>query len=150
MAYLLDTNIVSEVRKRNPASSVTSWIAGTHASELHVSVLTLGEIEQGIVRLRSRGDLRQAMSVEGWLRRVEAAFAGRALPVTRSVCAHWGRRPGDYPMPVIDSLIAATARAYGLTVVTRNAKDFQRAGVPVLNPFTSGGTTEGTVCAAEK
>ncbi|HUN31472.1 MAG TPA: type II toxin-antitoxin system VapC family toxin [Trebonia sp.] len=149
MAYLLDTNIVSEVRKRNPAFSVTSWIANTPASELHVSVLTLGEIEQGIVRLRSRGDLRQAMSIERWLRQVEEAFADRALPVTRSVSAQWGRRPGDYPMPVIDSLIAATARAYGLTVVTRNAKDFQRAGVSVLNPFTAGGAAEGA-SAAEK
>jgi predicted nucleic acid-binding protein len=140
VTYLLDTNIISEVRKRDPASGVTGWIAATAATDLHVSVLTLGEIEQGIVRLRIRGDQRQATSIEHWLRDIEEAFADRALPVTRSVAVEWGRRPADYPMPVIDSLIAATARAYGLTVVTRNAKDFERAGVPVLNPFTPGGT----------
>jgi toxin FitB len=135
MTYLLDTNVISEVRKRSPAPEVTNWIARTPASSLHVSVLTLGEIEQGVARLRSRGDLRQATSVERWLRGLEEAFADRALPVTRSVCAEWGRRTAEYPVPVIDSLIAATARAYGLTVVTRNVKDFERAGVPVLNPF---------------
>ena len=139
MAYLLDTNILSEVRKRDPAPGVTAWIADAPARELHVSVLTLGEIEQGITRLRARGDGRQATSIERWLRGIEEAFADRALPITRSISAEWGRRPAGYPMPVIDSLIAATARAHGLTVVTRNAKDFERAGVPVLNPFAPGG-----------
>jgi toxin FitB len=137
MTYLLDTNVISEVRKRNPAPSVTGWMSDTPASQLHVSVLTFGEIEQGIVRLRARGDLQQATSVERWLRGIEEAFADRALPVTRSVSVEWGRRPADYPMPVVDSLIAATARAYGLTIATRNVKDFERAGVPVLNPFTA-------------
>jgi hypothetical protein len=137
VTYLLDTNVISEVRKRNPAPGVTGWMSDTPAGELHVSVLTFGEIEQGIVRLRARGDLQQATSIERWLRGMEEAFADRALPITRSVSAEWGRRPADYPMPVIDSLIAATARAHGLTIATRNVKDFERAGVPVLNPFTA-------------
>jgi hypothetical protein len=142
VTYLLDTNVISEVRKRDPAPSVTGWLSDTPASGLHVSVLTFGEIEQGIVRLRTRGDLQQATSVERWLRALEEAFADRALPITRSVSAEWGRRAADYPMPVIDSLIAATARTHGLTVVTRNVKDFERADVPVLNPFTPGGTVK--------
>jgi predicted nucleic acid-binding protein len=142
VTYLLDTNVISEVRKRSPAPSVTSWMSETPAGDLHVSVLTFGEIEQGIVRLRSRGDLQQARSIERWLRGMEEAFADRALPITGRVCAEWGRRPADFPMPVIDSLIAATARAHGLTVVTRNAKDFERAGVPVLDPIRPGGTAK--------
>jgi len=104
VTYLLDTNVISEVRKRNPARSVTRWMSDTPAGELHVSVLTLGEIEQGIVRLRARGDLQQATSIERWLRGMEEAF---------------------------------TARAHGLTVATRNVKDFERAHVPVINPFTA-------------
>ena len=97
MTYLLDTNVISEVRKRNPAPSVTGWMSDTPASQLHVSVLTFGEIEQGIVRLRARGDLQQATSVEGWLRGIEEAFADRALPVTRSVSVEWGRRRSRLP-----------------------------------------------------
>jgi len=135
VTYLLDTNVISEVRKRNPAPSVTGWMSATPTGELHVSVLTFGEIEQGIVRLRARGDLQQAASIERWLRGMEEAFADRALPVTKRVSAEWGRRPADYPMPVIHSLIAATARAHGLTIATRNVRDYERAGVPVLNPF---------------
>jgi predicted nucleic acid-binding protein len=135
VTYLLDTNVISEVRKRNPAPSVTGWMSDTPAGELHVSVLTFGEIEQGIVRLRARGDLQQATSIERWLRGMQQAFADRALPITKSVSAEWGRRPPEYPLPVIDSLIAATARTHGLTVATRNVKDFERAGVPVFNPF---------------
>jgi hypothetical protein len=135
VTYLLDTNVISEVRKRNPAPSVTGWMSDTPAGELHVSVLTFGEIEQGIVRLRARGDLQQATSIEHWLRGMEHAFADRALPVTKSVSAEWGRRPAEHPLPVIDALIAATARTHGLTVATRNVKDFERAGVPVFNPF---------------
>ena len=135
MTYLLDTNIISEVRKRHPAPSVAGWISATPADRLHVSVLTFGEIEQGITRLRTRGDAEQAASIERWLRGMQEAFGNRALPVTLGVSAEWGRRPGDYPIPVIDALIAATARVHGLTVVTRNVKDFERAGVPVFNPF---------------
>jgi predicted nucleic acid-binding protein len=137
VTYLLDTNVISEVRKRNPAPSVTGWMSDTPTGELHVSVLTFGEIEQGIIRLRARGDLQRATSIERWLRGMEVAFADRALPITKSVSAEWGRRPADHPMPVIDSLIAATARAHGLTVATRNVRDFERAGVSVINPFGS-------------
>jgi toxin FitB len=136
VTYLLDTSVLSETRKRQPAAGVAGWIAATPPGRLHVSVLTLGEIEQGIARIRGRGDGRQASALEGWLRDVEAGFEGRVLPVTLPVAAAWGRQQHAQPLPVIDGLIAATARVHGMTVVTRNVRDFQQAGVPVLSPFS--------------
>lgn len=135
MTYLLDTNVLSETRKSQPAAGVTDWIAATPPERLHVSVLTLGEIEQGISRIRDRGDHAQAAGLERWLREVELGFADRVLPVTLQVASAWGRHQRAQPLPVVDGLIAATARVNGLTVVTRNVKDFERSGVLVLNPF---------------
>jgi toxin FitB len=135
VTYLLDTNILSETRRRQPATGVTSWIAATPPERLHVSVLTLGEIEHGISRIRARGDHEQAAGLERWLREVELGFADRILPITLPVAAVWGRQQHAQPLPVIDGLIAATAKVNGLTVVTQNARDFERSGVPVLNPF---------------
>ena len=134
MTYLLDTNVLSETRKRQPTAGVADWIAATPPDRLYVSVLTLGE--QGIARVRGRGDRHQASALERWLRDVEAGFEDRVLPVTLSVAAAWGRQQYAQPLPVIDALIAATARVHGMTVVTRNVKDFELAGVQVLNPFT--------------
>jgi hypothetical protein len=130
---LLDTNVLSETRKRQPAGDVTEWIAATPPERLHVWVLTLGEIEQGIVRIRGRGDQQQAAALERWLREVELGFADRILPVTLPVGSAWGRQQYKQPLPVIDALIAATARVNGMTVVTRNVKDFQHSGIQVLN-----------------
>jgi toxin FitB len=135
VTYLLDTNILSETRKRKAATGVTDWIAATPPELLHVSVLTLGELEHGIMRIRGRGDHEQAVGLERWLREVELGFADRILPVTLPVASAWGRQQHSQPLPVIDGLIAATARVNGLTVVTRNARDFERSGVQVLNPF---------------
>jgi predicted nucleic acid-binding protein len=135
VTYLLDTNVLSETRKRQPAAGVAEWIAATPPDRLHVSVLTMGEIEQGIARVRRRGDRHQASALERWLRDVETAFEDRVLPVTLRVAAVWGRQQYAQPLPVIDALIAATARVHGMAVVTRNVKDFKRAGVDVLSPF---------------
>src|SRR5271170_7251649 len=126
MTYLLDTNVLSETRKSNPDAGVSGWIAATPPDRLHVSVLTLGEIEQGIARIRSRGDRQQATALERWLLEVELAFADRILPVTLPVASAWGRQQHGQRLPVVDALIAATAGVNGLTVVTRNVKDFQR------------------------
>ena len=135
MTYLLDTNVLSETRKRQPEAGVANWIAATPPDRLHVSVLTLGEIEQGIARVRGRGDQSQASALERWLRDVQAGFEDRILPVTLPVAAAWGRQQYTRPLPLIDALLAATARVHGLTVVTRNVKDFEPTGVQVLNPF---------------
>jgi toxin FitB len=136
VTYLLDTNVLSETRKRQPAAAVTGWIAATPPDHMHVSVLTLGEIEQGIARVRGRGDLHQAAALERWLRDVETGFADRVLQVTLPIAAAWGRRQYSQPLPVIDALIAATARVHGMTVVTRNVRDFELTGVEVFSPFT--------------
>lgn len=136
MTYLLDTNVLSETRKHQPAAGVAGWIAATPPGRLHVSVLTLGEIGQGIARIRGRGDWQQAAALERWLRDVESGFEDRVLPVTLPVAAAWGYQQYARPLPVIDALIAATARVHGMTVVTRNVKDFELAGVEVLNPFS--------------
>jgi predicted nucleic acid-binding protein len=135
VTFLLDTNVLSETRKREPAPGLLDWITATPPDRLHVSVLTLGEIEQGIARVRARGDRQQAAALEGWLRELETGFADRVLPVTLTVASAWGRQQHGPPAPVVDALIAATARTHGLTVVTRNVKDFERAGVDVINPF---------------
>jgi toxin FitB len=135
VTYLLDTSVLSETRKRQSAAGVADWIARTPPDRLHVSVLTLGEIEQGIARVRGRGDPHQASTLERWLREVETGFEDRVLPVTLSVAAALGRQQYVRPLPVIDALIAATARVHGLAVVTRNVKDFELSGVQVLNPF---------------
>jgi hypothetical protein len=134
MTYLLDTNVLSETRKRQPAAGLTDWIAATPPDRMHVSVLTLGEIEQGIAKVRGRGDHFQAAALERWLRDVQAGFEKRILPVTIPVALAWGRQQQAQPLPVIDALIAATARVHGMTVVTRNVKDFELAGVQVLDP----------------
>jgi hypothetical protein len=139
VTYLLDTNVLSETRKRQPAAGVADWIAATPPGRLHVSVLTLGEIEQGIAKIGGRGDRHQAAALERWLRDVQAGFEDRVLPVTLPVATAWGRQQYAKPLPVIDALIAATARVHGLTVVTRNVKDFELAGVPILNPFAGTG-----------
>ena len=135
MTYLLDTNVLSETRKRRPAAGVADWIAATPPDRLHVSVLTLGEIAQGIARVRGREDRHQASALERWLADVETGFEERILPVDLPVAAAWGRQQYAQPLPVLVALIAATARVHGMTVVTRNAKDFELAGVQVLNPF---------------
>jgi toxin FitB len=133
--YLLDTNVLSETRKRHPDAGVASWISSTPPDQLGVSVLTLGEIEQGISRVRGRGDHDQAAGLEQWLRTVELGFEDRLLPLTLPIAYAWGRQQRSHPLPVIDGLIAATAKVNDLTVVTRNVKDFAQSGVPVHNPF---------------
>jgi len=136
VTYLLDANVLSETRKRQPAAGVAAWIAATPPDRIHISVLTLGEIEQGIARVRVRGDQAQAAVLERWLTGIRAGFEDRVLPVSLPVATAWGRQQQAQPLPVIDALLAATARVHALTMVTRNVKDFESAGIPVLNPFT--------------
>ena len=96
--------------------------------------LVVGEIQQGVTRLR-RKDPRQAAAYEAWLGKLRHEFAGRVLPVSQEVALEWGRLSAANPPPVIDGLMAATARVHGLTVVTRNVADFEPTGVALLNPF---------------
>ena len=134
MSYLLDTNVVSEIRKPRPHARVASWYETVEGRELFLSVLVVGEIQQGVVRLRRR-DRRQAATYETWLHGLKSSFADRILPVTRDVALEWGRLNVGDPLPVVDGLLAATANVHRLTLVTRNVGDMARTGVALLNPF---------------
>ena len=133
---LLDTNILSELRKEKRCDEgVRQWLEGTAAEELFVSVLVLGEIRQGIERIRRR-DPGQARALEKWLLWIATEFQDRLLPVDERVADQWGRLGLQQPAPVLDALLAATALVHGLTMVSRDEEGFRNTGVPVLNPFS--------------
>ncbi|WP_239334688.1 type II toxin-antitoxin system VapC family toxin [Frankia sp. CiP3] len=136
MSYLLDTNVLSETRKRRQDPGVTEWISAIPPDRLYVSALTIGEIERGVTGLSQRGDHRQAAAFRSWLDNIVQEFDRRIIPVTTQIARGWGGQSRTQPVPTIDALIAATARLHGWTLVTRNIRDFERTGVRVLNPFT--------------
>jgi toxin FitB len=136
MSFLLDTNLISELRKGSKCNqSVWNWYQAVSMEELFLSVLTPGEIRRGIEMCRLK-DAARARVYESWLRGLENGFKERILPVTDEIADLWGRLSVRQPIPIIDGLLAATAQHHGLTVVTRNTADFQRSGVDYLNPFT--------------
>jgi toxin FitB len=135
MSYLLDTNILAETRKRRPHAGVMSWISTTSAEDMYVCAITVGEIERGIARLRARHDEQQASALTVWFEELLEGFGDRLLAIDRAVAHHWSRQPLSQPLSTSDGLIAATAATHHLTLVTRNVKDFERSGVPVVNPF---------------
>lgn len=138
MAFLLDTNVISEARKRAPDPNVRAWLASVPEADLYVSVLVVGEIRQGIERLRRR-DPAQAAPYETWLSALLHGFADRLVPVTADVCEEWGRLNVPDPLPVVDGLMAATAKLRDWTFVTRNVADLARTEVRLLNPFEAPG-----------
>ncbi len=135
MKYLIDTNVISEIRKGKRRNfGVSSWYALVTSGDICLSVLVLGEIRKGLERLKSR-DPAQARALEEWLGNVTAAFGDRALPVDAAVADEWGHLNGIGPVPVIDGLLAATAKVHDLTFVTGYAADVKGLGASVLNPF---------------
>ena len=135
MTFLIDTNIISEVRKGdlgNPA--VAAWWNGVAEDDLWLSPLVLGEIRKG-VELARRRDPRKAEALEAWLADLMSGFGDRVLPVDAAVAEQWGKMNAIRPIPVIDALLAATAKVNGLTLVTRNVADVAGLDVDVLNPF---------------
>jgi hypothetical protein len=133
--YLIDTNVISELGKgRRCDRQVAEWYRGVHEDELFLSVLVIGEIRQGIERLRAR-ESRRAHALENWLGELLRSFGDRVLPVDQKIAQNWGRLNAHSTFPVVDSLLAATAEAHGLTLVTRNLKDIERSGVRCVNPI---------------
>ena len=136
MGYLIDTNVWSELQKKQRANpGVQRWYQGIAPDELNVSVLVVGEIRRGIERLRRR-DPQQAMQLEHRLSQLQVMMAGRILPVTLAIADRWGRINVPNPFPVVDGLLAATALEHDLILVTRNVRDVERSGVRLLNPFS--------------
>lgn len=134
--YLLDTNVVSELRKKERCDrGVRRWLSETEAEELFLSVLVIGELRRGVERIRRR-DVAAARALDRWLRGLERGYSDRILPVTLAVCERWGRLSVEQPMSPIDGLLAATALHHDLTLVTRNVADVARSGVDIFNPFT--------------
>ena len=133
MAFLLDTNIISEVRKPRPDARVTAWLASVEGDDLFLSVLVVGEIGQGIERLRRR-DPRRAAAYAGWLVELRTAYADRIVPVDLAAADEWGRLNSVTRLPVVDGLLAATAKVRGWTLVTRNTRDVAGTGVRLLDP----------------
>ena len=133
--YLLDTNVVSELRKRERCDeNVAAWYTGVSDSELFLSVLTLGEIRKGIELIRDR-DSGQAGVLGDWLRYLVQNYAGRILPVNEEVSDAWGQSYYIRNVAVVDGLLAATARVHDLVLVTRNVHHVEGLGAQVLNPF---------------
>jgi predicted nucleic acid-binding protein len=133
LRFLLDTNAISEIRRDRDAR-VRAWADRVDDAELHLSVLTIGEVRIGIERLRSRDPVQADVFAE-WLGQLHQRFADRILPVDAAIAEEWGRLNAPSPQNTVDSLIAATARIYGMTVVTRNTSDFANCGVQLLNPW---------------
>lgn len=135
MRYLLDTNVVSELRKQERANRfVTAWFRERKPQELYLSVLTLGELRRGAERV-SRRDPRSATVLRAWLDRTRARFRDRIVNVDGAVADRWGRLGAVDPLPDVDGLLAATALVHGMTVVTRNVRHIAPTGALHLNPF---------------
>jgi toxin FitB len=136
--YLLDTNIISELRKRDRANpgiiNFFSQVAGQEAIS-YLSVITIGELRRGVDIIQHRGDFLQAKSLETWLQTILDNYAENIIDFGQEEAQIWGRLRVPHPENALDKQIAATALVYDLTLVTRNVKDFAATGVTLLNPF---------------
>jgi predicted nucleic acid-binding protein len=130
--YLLDTNVVSEARRRSPQA--VAWLRSVHPETLYLSVIAIGEIVKGIAVL-ARRDAPAAQHLTRWLDEMRQTYASRLLPVDEAVATHWGRLMGQRTWPVADALIAATALAHNKVLVTRNVGDFVGAGLTIVDPW---------------
>ena len=135
MPYLLDTNILSELRKGTHCDpQVLKWAQRTQNDRHCISILSLGEIRKGIETLRRKSP-KQCPAFENWLLTLQTDYEADILPLTDLISDQWGRMMAVRTLPVIDGLLAATALTHGLTVATRNIADFDRSGVELVNPF---------------
>ena len=135
MSYLLDTNVISELRRKTPNAGVVEWFSRRPASTLFLSMLTLGELRKGVEGVT---DADRRLTLLDWLESgLPNFFSGRILPVDAHVADRWGKMVASAgrPVPAIDSLLGATAAHHGLSLVTRNVRDFADLGLDVINPW---------------
>ena len=138
LMYLIDTNVISELRKRHKANSgVLSFFkkADQQAEHIYLSAITIGELRRGVEKIRHRGDFQQAKQLETWLNKLTKEYNSRILEFGTSEAQVWGKLRVPHHENAIDKQIAATALCYDLTVVTRNTDDFKGTGIKLLNPF---------------
>jgi predicted nucleic acid-binding protein len=135
LKYLLDTNVVSELRKGQRCNhNVAAWFARAPEDEVFLSVLTIGEIRTGIDRIQKR-DGSKAGALNRWLKGLIDDFSDRILPIDRAIAEEWGRLNAVGSLRTIDGLLAATAKVHGMSLATRNVKDIVQSGVDCINPF---------------
>jgi len=133
--YLLDTNVVSELRKLKPHGGVLAWLGELRYEQVFVSALTLGELQAGVERTRAQ-DPSKAREIEEWVDQLEESI--EVLPMDKVCFREWARIMHRHQEHLLeDAMIAATARVHGLIVATRNERDFDQLGVPQINPFTN-------------
>jgi toxin FitB len=139
--YLIDTDVVSELRKKDRADAgVRAFMAEIEARQapVYLSVITVGELRRGVELIRHRGDAAQAGQLESWLEGLLGVYEDCILPFEQNSAQVWGRLRVPHPENALDKQIAATALVHGLTVVSRNERHFRQTGVPVFNPFQAG------------
>lgn len=135
MKFLLDTNVISELRKRSRAHpNVIRWVEATPTVDLCTSVLVLAEIRRGI-ELKRRMDAAQAAGLDEWFTRFRERLGSRVIGIDEEIADAWARLNVPDPLPFIDGMLAATAKVRGLTLVTRNVADIARTGAALLDPF---------------
>lgn len=136
MSYLLDTNVLSELMRPKPAPAVLDWFRAAREADQWFSVITLGELRRGVALLRRRDQHTRADKFDAAISDIESRYGDRILPVTADIARTWARL--DSPtLDMADGLIAATALTHGLTVVTRNTKDFEETTAVLVNPFAA-------------
>ena len=135
LQYLLDTNVLSETRKKRADAGVIAFLQAAEASTLYISVLTLGELRKGVAK-KMREDEYEAKKLAGWVDGLEYSFADRILGIDAETARLWGDWSSERPRPVVDTLLAATAVLRGLTLVTRNIRDVRGIPVKLLNPWS--------------
>ena len=137
--YLVDTDVLSDARRSEKTNAGVSGFFQSALRDnagLYLSVITIGELRQGVERIRHRGDVAQAKHLAGWLDRITAHYADAIIPFDEETAHIWGRLRASHPENPLDKQIAATALLHDLTVVTRNTDHFETTGVRLLNPFT--------------
>ena len=134
LQYLLDTNVLSETRRKQADEQVMSFLSQAEPSAIYISVLTLGELRKGVARKR-RTDPQSANTLDSWVEGLELSFADRILGIDPAIAKLWGELSAQRPRPVVDTLLAATAIVHELTLVTRNGSDVQDIPVKLLDPW---------------